>query len=49
MLWVLSSALILLGLAGTVLPLLGLALYHAFAEAATPAEARALQLAFART
>ncbi|BDT70739.1 hypothetical protein os4_02460 [Comamonadaceae bacterium OS-4] len=43
--WALWRKLPLIALVGTVLPLLGLALYHAFAEAASPAEARVLQLA----
>ena len=43
--WALWRKLPLIALAGTALPLLGLALYHAGADAGNPAEARALQLA----
>jgi hypothetical protein len=43
--WALWRKLPLIALVGTALPLLGLALYHAAADAGNPAEARALQLA----
>ena len=43
--WALWRKLPLIALVGTALPLLGLALYHAGADAGNPAEARALQLA----